>query len=313
MMQNSSTTNAIKQELQPSEMYFLVVISIFQSVIGTVANAFTLATILLYGRLHQMPSNLLLLNLATVDLLSCVIFLPFHIYNLHQASLSRISRFFYHAQCLFHLFSNGNAIFAITADRFIAVTFSLRYKSIVTKRRIVVAIILSWLMPLLFSVTFYITLRKDFLEHILQSYEHVLRAYIMSSLLLVVIFYFLIYRVARRQINRIRSERLSLNATCIKRPRVNILTRSSVWKSTMNTFFIVCLYFVTYLPILIYDMTFSLGKQSRYTSMSERVYAWVLSFIFINSCIDPFLYAFRNRQFKKAFWLHVLPTILLRK
>ena len=154
MMQNSSTTNAIKQELQLSEMYFLVVISIFQSVIGTVGNVITLATILLYGRLHQMPSNFLLLNLATVDLLSCVIFLPLHIYNLHQASLGRISRFFYHAQCLFHLFSNGNAIFAITVDRFIAVAFSLRYKSIVTKRRIVVAIILSWLMPLLFSVTF---------------------------------------------------------------------------------------------------------------------------------------------------------------
>lgn len=307
MLNSTTTDDTIKQDFQTFELYFLVTVSTLQSIIGSVANIITLITILLNRRLHHVPSNLLILNLAMVDLLSCAIFLPFHVHNLVQERLSKILRFAYHTLCLFHIFCNGNAVFAITIDRFIAIAYPLRYKSLVTHQRSVLVIFLSWLMPCVSAVGFYISLQKDSPK----SSEYVLRVYIILSLVAVLVFYFLVYRAARRQRNKIMATNrtASISSCGMETSNNKIWTGSPVWKSTVNTFLVVCLYFVTYLPILIYDLTFSVDKQLRYTSISERVYAWVLSFTFLNSCINPFLYAFRNRQFKKAFF-NLLPTAL---
>ena len=152
-------------------------------------------------------------------------------------------------------------------------------------------VILSWLMPIISAVAFHTSVQHGAPEYS----EHALRIYMMLSLIIVLGFYFLVYKAARRQRLRIKSETPSSCGTC----NTNLLHRYPTWKSIVNTLSIVGLYFLTYVPIMVYDLRFSLDKHVRYTSPSERFYAWVLSFTFINSCVDPFLYALRNRQFRK--------------
>ena len=282
----------IKQDFRQFELVFLVVISSLQCIFGLTGNLISLLTIICSERLNQVPSNLFIFNLAVSDLLTCVVFLPFHIRNLFLPSIGENLRFYYHALCLFHVFSNGNAILVITIDRFIAVSCPLRYKTFVTKRRAIQVIFMSWIMPLSFAIAFFTSLQKDSPE----SSEHGLRAYIVASLIAVLVLYFMVFMAVRKQRQKIRTLSLTTQDSA-KTFRIRV----HLWKSTVNTFLLVLFYFLTYLPILSYDFKFSLNKQQKYTVVSERVYAWVLSFQFLNSCIDPFLYVFRCQQYKVAF------------
>ena len=285
------SVEVIKLDFRPSELYFLTVFSVLQCFTGSLANGITLNIMVFKGRLQHSPSHLLISNLAKEDFMSCAVFLPLHIYALQQDTLSIFLRSIYHIMCLFHVFSNGNAILLITLDRFIAVTYPLRYKSIVTHWRISIIIILSWLMPIISAAAFHTSVQHGSPEYS----EYALRIYMMLSLIIVLGLYFLVYKAARHQRLRIKSETPSSSGTC----STTLLHRYPTWKSIVNTLFIVGLYFLTYVPIMAYDLRFSLDSRVRYTSLSERFYAWVLSFTFINSCVDPFFYALRNRQFRK--------------
>ncbi|XP_028393034.1 alpha-1B adrenergic receptor-like [Dendronephthya gigantea] len=293
----------IKQDFRQLELYFLLLISLSQCIIGFTANSLGLVTIAFTKRLNRVPSNLLIFNLGFSDLLTCAVFFPFHIYALLQDSLGETVRFYYHALCLFHVFSNGNAILAITVDRFIAVSYSLRYRAFVTKRRTFQAIFMSWIMPLSFSMAFFTSLQKDTPE----CSEFALRVYMISSLVIVLVLYLVVYMAARKQRQKIRA----MGSTTTSTRNTQMKTRVPVWRSTANTFLLVFFYFLTYLLILGYDFRFSLNSEPKYTVVSERVYAWVLSFQFFNSCIDPFLYVFRSRHFKMAL-IRLLPRVLRR-
>ena len=284
----------ITQDFQPFELIFLVVLSLSQCIIGFIGNFISLVIIICTKRLNQVPSNLFILNLAVSDLLTCVVFLPFHIYNLLQTGLGETLRFYYHALCLFHVFTNGNAILTITIDRFIAVSYPLRYKTFVNRRRAFQAIFMSWIMPISFALAFFTSLQTDSPE----CSEFALRVYMIASLVIVLVLYSLVYMAARKQRQKIRTFCRAMSNTP---PAKAFQIRTPAWKTTVNTFLIVCFYFLTYLPILVYDFRFSLNKQPKYTVTSEKVYAWVLSFQFVNSCVDPFLYVFRSHQFKFAF------------
>ena len=292
----------IKQDFHQLELYFLLLISLSQCIIGFIGNLLSLVTIGCTRRLNRVSSNLLIFNLGCSDILTCAVFLPFHIYALFQDSLGETVRFYYHALCLFHVFSNGNAILVITIDRFIAVSYSLRYRAFVTKRRSFQAIFMSWIMPLSFSISFFTSLQNDTPEYS----EFALRVYMISSLVIVLALYLMVYMAARKQRQKIRAMR----STSTQSTQMNM--RAPAWRSTANTFLLVFFYFLTYLPILGYDFRFSLNREPKYTVFSERVYAWVLSFQFLNSCIDPFLYVFRSRHFKMAL-IQLLPRVLIRK
>ena len=291
----------IKQDFQHFELVFLVVISSLQCVIGLTGNFISLVTIIFTERLNKIPSNLLILNMGVSDLITCVVFLPFHIHNLFLPSIGETLRFYYHALCLFHVFSNGNSILVITIDRFIAVSCPLRYKTFVTKRITIQVIFMSWITTLSFAIAFFTSLQNDSPE----SSEFGLRVYIIASLVVVLVLYFMVHMAVRKQRKKIRNFSITTQDRTFH-------IRVHLWKSTVNTFLLVFFYFLTYLPILCYDFKFSLNKQPKYTVVSERVYAWVLSLQFLNSCIDPFLYVFRCREFKMAF-LQLLSRILVFK
>ena len=72
-----------------------------------------------------------------------------------------------------------------------------------------------------------------------------------------------------------------------------------VMKITQNTFILVCFFYATFLPIIIYITHSSLVmSQDNKRQMATR--SWIYVFSSLNSCINPFIYALWTKRFKKA-------------
>lgn len=144
----------------PDEMFdddpYIPVFSVKYDIIG-IFMAFIIVFVntcvfILVGKKRSLrtPTNFFLSGLAASDLLNGLISLPLSITcNIFQE----------HGMCfatiyiwMFTSFLAVSHILAVTADRFIAIMFSLRYPQIVTKRRCYIALGLVWLSSLLVSL-----------------------------------------------------------------------------------------------------------------------------------------------------------------
>ena len=170
-------------------------------------------------------------------------FSSFHIHNLFLPSIGETLRFYYHALCLFHVFSNGNSILVITIDRFIAVSCLLGYKTFVAKRRAIQVIFMSWITPLSFAIAFFTSLQKDSPE----SSEFGLRVYIIASLVVVLVLYFMVHVAVRKQRKKIRNLTMQDSANTFQ---IGV----HLWKSTVNTS---SWCFSIFLPIYLFYVTIS--------------------------------------------------------
>lgn len=98
----------------------------------------------------RTPTNFFLLGLAASDLLTGLISLPLsitcNIFQEHGVCFATIYIW------MFTSFLGVSHILAVTADRFIAIMYSLRYPQIVTKRRCYIALGFVWLSSLLVSL-----------------------------------------------------------------------------------------------------------------------------------------------------------------
>lgn len=89
---------------------------------------------------------------------------------------------------------------AVCLERFIAMKYSLKYNSIVTTRRLAVAIALCWLFTGIYFPPMFIKAR-------------ITRVFAISTSLAVICFCHLsVYFVCRRHLNRIKSEQISREA-----------------------------------------------------------------------------------------------------
>lgn len=104
---------------------------------------------------------------------------------------------------------------AVCLERFIAMKYSLKYNSIVTTRRLAVAIALCWLFTGIYFPPMFIKAR-------------ITRVFAISTSLAVICFCHLsVYFVCRRHLNRIKSEQISREA------RKKFLDDQKAWRTTI--------------------------------------------------------------------------------
>ena len=207
MPPNNETTSERALTLHPSESPIFVTVVILQIVVGSLANIGVIAIFFVRRELLSWLSDLLVLNLSCADLLCCVSILPWMLNILIQKQFDNASFFYFASLYIFTTSCCVNAVIAVTFDRFIAVTYNLRYRVIMTKRKTYNIIIFSWLWALVCSIGGFISYNLEFMKW----YEIILWSQHILGLVVGLSMYVAIFKVAWTQAHNISAQTKSYN------------------------------------------------------------------------------------------------------
>ena len=289
----------MRTTLSHEESIFLTSFTSLLIIIGSLANGAVILTFLVVRELRRRPSDTLILNLAVADFVSLVTYLPLHTFIISEGRVGYgLVYFLYESLNSMGTYSSGNAIFSIAVDKFLAVVFPLRYKTLITQNVVCLFIALSWIVAVLFGIV-------NFLSYTVSFYFQFLVLWITYSLLLLLattILYCAIFSYSVRQRRKILEQRRNI-------PNKRGLRYRLLLKITLNSFVLVCLFHGTFLPMVAYITHFSLVvKNQNGAQLTERI--WIYSFLFLNACINPFIYTCSTKTFKEAFRRRIWPKIV---
>ena len=288
-----NASNSIQQteyelNLRKSEVMFLLVFNSLEIIIGTSSNAFIIVMCLLTSEMRKRPSDLLIFNLATADLILLTTFQPWLTCILGEKYLAGKYYFFYEGLNSFVQHGSSHSVFLIALDRFIAVRVPLNYQSWVRRKTVYKVITLSWGLAVIIGITNVMAYELNFYNPAWLAFWI---AYQLVLLLATALMYVVIFSSSYRQVRKIW-----LQGTISESER---LRYQIMLKITINTFVLVCLFYATYLPVIIYVTHFSLVSGGKnHTQIGTR--AWIYSFSALNCCFNPVFYVFRTERFRQA-------------
>ena len=177
----------------------------------------------------------------------------------------------------------------LSVERYIAMKYSLKYDSIVTSTRLTVAIVCSWLFPcfqvigrhsnshILATIAWYLYISVGFLSIFVITYCHIT-----------------VYFVSRRHMKQIKSELVSREDT------VKFLKERKALKTTT---IIISFLFASNIPGMFYSIVGYFLPEGVYTlKLTAPLPPFATTCILINSFFNPFIYCWRNKELRKAFF-----------
>ena len=116
-------------------------------------NGFVLAAIARFKSLRTVP-NILIANLAVVDLLHAAVNLPFHMISNSEASWYRGQTLAIVTAFLSRLFAilNLASMLSMMTNLFLAIAFDFKYLAWKTKKKAVICVVLVWLTSLVVTI-----------------------------------------------------------------------------------------------------------------------------------------------------------------
>ena len=186
------------------------------------------------------------------------------------------------------LFVSIYSIIAMSAACYVAINKPMDYKTIITKRRIKVFIALLWVL----SVSTCVLPATSISE---KTYTMIyLHTHASLPAILLTVIYVKVYRAVTR-----RTRELQENGLVSSINSANVLERER--KMSITIIMILTMFFISYVPqyITLHLLYFCTVCQQSVTFHKIDV---VLSrFLFINSAINPFIYAWKVPRYRRAF------------
>ena len=139
--------------------YVRLPLNILILVTGTPLNIFIIAR-LVYKKLHKQPTFTLLLNLAVADLATCITSITNHVIVELDGAINTLGDTDY-VRCqtcklaisfIVYNFASTFAIALISIDRFIYFKFSINYDNICSRKKVVIAVISSWVLSWILGI-----------------------------------------------------------------------------------------------------------------------------------------------------------------
>ncbi|XP_054768185.2 melanocortin receptor 3-like [Lytechinus pictus] len=271
--------------------------------------------ILVVYRNHSLrtPTNIIVASLAFSTLLDALVGLPLNtygvVYKMEEACTADGDTLYYLPLQIIAGVSFCNIV-ALTADRYIAVTKPLRYVQIVTLRRIAIVLGPFWILSTLLNSVRYVGLKLQTNSTILDSNKTIcgtpysgsttltfgwlLFWVIMVLMVALPVINFLLLRIAMKQARKIAIQRVVIGLRQDQPPAQN--DRLKAFKTIS---LVVSLFVIFWFP-------FPLHLVLRLTTFMSPLTFSVYSYCFlvwhtISLIVNPLLYGFRDRAFRKCF------------
>ncbi|KAK2572290.1 Adenosine receptor A2a [Acropora cervicornis] len=196
-----------------------------------------------------------------------------------------------------HLFSAASytGIVILALDRFLAIHLHLRYRELVTQRRVVAVVILNWVSAALLA-----SMELLNLTDISDGYYSFLA---ISGNIITPILYCNIYSTTTRHASQIRAIQVDATQQC---GQVGDAVR--LRKSITGTFLVYLAFLLCYLPSLTTRFVILIAGASD-TRRLCQVYA--ITMIYLNSSLNPLIYCWKVRQIRRTV-VEMLSSSVLR-
>ena len=273
-----------------------VLTSVLNSVssLTTVAgNAVVILVVWKTSALHT-PSNVFLCCLAISDLTVGLIAQPCFVIHKIGELLER-----YNMYCTTRILTEslgyitaGTSVLTMTGiaiERYLALYLHLRYKEVVTTKRILASAFCLWL--------FFISLAASRFWIANDSiFNNITIALIFVSLTFTFLAYLRVLKYVRRHENQIRDQKIFQTAhRCPVKYHLSKITRYK--KSTLTMVYILGSFVLCYIPFLCVKL---IHKIEGYTTSVKTAYLYASTVVFLNSSFNPLVYCWRIPDIRKA-------------
>ena len=289
------------EELTDHEYIPLCVLNTFFALTAIVLNSVTIHAIRKTSS-ASLPKNLrvLLLNLAFSDLSVGLVVQPSYIIHLtfpHQENFSQKVEIVFIVTATVFVCISIVGVLAVSVDRFLAVYLHLRYQEIVTPKRVVSILILSWVISTIVSL-FWIG----------QEYRAFLRIFLnfflATCLPTIALLQFKIYSIVRRHRFQIRDQQVQGSIQTEDETRTTFERQKS---SVSSAFYIYLLLSACYLPNIFLDFALMIFKGNILWIFQQ----YMLTLMFVNSCLNPLIYCWKLRHIRSTIRI-ILRSIFVR-
>ena len=224
--------------------------------------------------------------LPTVLLNALVIFA---VVTRKRSNLERVSTL----SLIWHKFATLTHLLLITVDRYIAIKKTLRYRDIVTTRRVTVAVLSVWTFAIFVVISEVIlsgvNSGADMYNIYLTIWDLVLITVTSISIISIIRMYSYIFSETRRQ-QRSQTEHLSAEEIATIRRNNRAAKTLGIVLGTL---------LATYLPTIIFIiMYYSVNLERR---VLNRIASWVATLVMLGSLCNPVVYCWRKEESRQAF------------
>ena len=287
MASNNSVGEATAEKFSldnSSNLETRLILIIFDGTIaitGTLGNLLVLTVIFVRIRFSTV-SNILMANVAAVDLLTAAVIIPGDIWRhvCERMGLCNISPtiiILHHILVYYVITAAAVALFVIAVERFIAIAFPFRYRSLFTRTRATICVAATWISGVLITGIFF-GLNFVFIMNILCLF----------LVLFTLSLYIYIFSIALKHERKIVS--LQVQYPDLKRSTTHPWER----KSTKTMAIVLGVYLICWVPSVVF---YSVLRPEDF--LFRRIQPWINSVYYLSAVLNPFVYGVRSEKFRR--------------